>query len=92
MDFSGIAWWAYGATALAGLAFGILQSLLVKSAVMGKQPRHWLYPLKLGLWAAALLIMGLISPPLLVVFAVVASITLLVGSAIFFRKAQKEAR
>ena len=92
MDFSSIAWWAYCITALAGLTFGVLQSRMIQSAVLGKQPRKWLYAVKLGLWAVALLVMAMISLPLLIVFVVIASITMLVGSALLYHKAQKEAQ
>lgn len=92
MNFAGIALGAYMITAVVGLCFGVLQSILLKQAVFVKEPRKWLYGVKFGLWAVALVIMALISLPLLIVFVVAASITLLVGSAFFYHRAQKEAR
>ena len=92
MDFTGIVWWAYIVTGIAGIGFGILQSLVMKHAVLGAQPRQWLYVVKLALWAVALGVMALISVALLLVFAVVASITLVIGSALIYHRAQKEAR
>ena len=53
---------------------------------------QWLYVVKLALWAVALGVMALISVALLLVFAVVASITLVIGSALIYHRAQKEAR
>ena len=92
MDFASIALWAYMLTAVFGLCFGVLHSILLKHAVFTKEPRKWLYGVKFVLWAAALVIMALVSLPLLIVFVVAASITLLFGSVIFYHKAQKEAR
>ena len=92
MDFSGIAWWAYLVGAVAGAGFGVLQSMLLRSAMLAEPPRKWLYAVKYVLWAAALTVMALISVPLLLVFAVAASITLIVGSALLYRKVQREAR
>ena len=92
MDFASIVWWAYLITALAGLGFGVLQCILLKYAVFAQPPRRWMYAIKFGLWALALVVMALVSLPLLVVFAVAASITLLVGSAWLYIKAQREAR
>ena len=82
----------YVLTALGGLGFGAFQSWLVKRAAMGEKPRGWLYGLKFALWAAALAGVALISLPLLIVFVVAASLSLLVGSIIMYLRAQKEAR
>lgn len=92
MDFSAVPGWAYAATAMVGLGFGLLQSYLMKRSLLGENPRRWLYLLKVLLWAAALTVIAFVSLPLLIVFTAVASLTLLVGSAFLYRKAQKEAR
>ena len=92
MDFTSVAWWAYAIAAVTGLGFGILQSQLVKWAALGDKARKWLYAVKFGLWVLALIGFALISLPLLVVFIAVGSLSLLVGSALIYRKAQREAR
>lgn len=92
MNFAGIAWWAYLLTAMAGVGFGLVQGLLMKRAVLGDKPKKWLYFVKSFLWVAALVIMALISIPLLLVFTIASSITLLTISALLYRKSQKGAR
>ena len=92
MDFSGIEWWAYVLTAAGGLVFGILQGRLMKWAFLAKRPHPWIYGIKLLLWALALVGFALMSIPLLLVFVVASTITLGVSSAVFYHKAQKEAR
>lgn len=92
MDFASVAWWAYGIVALCGILFGLLQSLLMRKALMGETPRKWLYAVKLGLWGVILVILAVISLPLLVAFVPAASVTMLAGSVILYRKAQREAR
>jgi len=92
MDFASVAWWAYLLAASAGAGFGVLQSLLMKRALLGEQPKKWLYAVKVLLWTAALVVMALISIPLLLAFVVIASITLIIASMLLYRKAQKGAR
>lgn len=92
MDFAGVAWWLYAIVATVGIGFGILQSGLLKSASMGEKPRRWLFALKFALWAGALVAFAFWSLPLLVAFVAAASLSLLIGSALIFRKAQREAR
>ena len=92
MDFTNVPLLHYVLTALGGLGLGAFQSWLVKRAAMGEKPRSWLYALKFALWAAALAGVALISLPLLIVFVVTASLSLLVGSIIMYLRAQKEAR
>jgi hypothetical protein len=92
MDFASVAWWAYGLAAAAGVGFGILQSLLMKRAVLGDQPKKWLYGLKILLWAAMLAVMALISIPLLLVFVLGASVSMVTVSMLIYRKTQKGAR
>jgi len=92
MDFSSITWWGYAIVVAIGVGFGILQSVMMRGAMLGDKPRKWLYAVKLLLWAVALVVMAIISLPLLVVFVAVASLTLLIGTAIVYRKAQREAR
>jgi hypothetical protein len=92
VNFTNVAWWAYAIAAAVGLSFGFFQSRLVKWATMGEHPRKWLYAVKFGLWALALIGFALISLPLLVVFVAVGSLSLLVSSALIYRKAQREAR
>lgn len=92
MDFASVAWWAYALSGVVGIGFGVLQSLFVKWAAMGEHPHKWLYALKFALWAVSLAVFALISIPLLLVFTVVATVTLLAGSAMLYRKAMKEAR
>lgn len=92
MDFASVAWWAYGLAVLGGAGFGVLQSLLVKLAVLGRRQAKWLYAVKMAVWAVALVGVGLISLPLLVVFTAAASILQGVASAVIYKKAQKEAR
>ena len=92
MDFASVAWWAYLLGALGGLLFGLLQSLLVKRAVLGEHPRKWLYAVKFGVWALALTGLALLSLPVLLVFVVAATVTQVIGSMVAYQKAQKEAR
>ena len=92
MDFSGIEWWAYVLTAAGGLVFGILQGRLMKWAYLAQCPHPWMFGIKFLLWALALVGLALISVPLLLVFVVASTITLGVSSAVFYHKAQKEAR
>ena len=92
MDFSGIEWWAYMLTAAGGLVFGILQGRLMKWAFLAKRPRQWLYGIKFLLWAVALVGLAFVSIPLLFVFVVASTITLGISSAVYYHKAQKEAR
>ena len=91
MDFASVAWWGYAIVAVLGILFGILQSVMMRGALMGETPRKWLYAVKLALWGAVLVILAVISLPLLVAFVPAASLTMLVGSAILYRKAQREA-
>jgi len=91
MDFAGIAWWAYLLAASAGAGFGVLQSLIMKRALLEEQAKKWLYAVKYALWAVALAVMALVSIPLLLVFVVAASITLVIVSLLIYRKAQKGA-
>jgi hypothetical protein len=91
MSFVGIAWWSYLLTALAGIALGMLQSLLLKRAVLGEHPQKWVLSVKVFLWAVALICIAFISIPLLVVFAVVSSATHIVVSMGIYRKIRKEA-
>jgi hypothetical protein len=92
MDFAGIVWWQYALVAAVGIGFGVLQSGLFKWALTGKHHRKWLFALKFVLWGGALLALAFWSLPLLVVFVAAASLSLLVGSALIYRKAQREAR
>lgn len=92
MDFAGVAWWLYAIVAAVGIGFGVLQSGLLKWASMGRKPRRWLFALKFALWAGALVALAFWSLPLLVVFVAASSLALLVGSALIYRKAQREAR
>lgn len=92
MDFASVSWWAYALAVLGGFGFGALQSLLVKLAVLGKRKARWLYAVKMTVWAVALVGVGLISLPLLVVFTAAASVAQMVGSALIYAKAKKEAR
>ncbi|NLI20376.1 MAG: hypothetical protein GX418_02325 [Clostridiales bacterium] len=92
MDFSSVTWWGYGLIALAGLGFGLLQNRLMRRASLGDRPRRWLFPVKLGLWAGALIVLALVSLPLLVVFVAVSTLTLIGGLIPLYREARKEAR
>lgn len=92
MDFASVAWWLYALFAAIGLGFGILQSWLMKLAAMGDRPRKWLYAVKFALWAVVLVVLALYSLPLLVVTVAAATLSLLIGSALMYMKAQREAR
>ncbi len=87
MDFASVAWWAYLLIIPAAIGFGVLQSLLMKRAALGDKPKKGLFVLKLVLWTVALLITALIAIPLLLVFAVVASATMIIITALLYRKA-----
>jgi hypothetical protein len=92
MDFASVAWWAYGLAVLAGAGFGVLQSMLMKRALLGDNPQKGLYAVKFILWAAALVVAALISIPLLLAFVVAASVTLVFVSLRIYKKTQKGAR
>jgi hypothetical protein len=92
MNFAGVVWWAYLLAALAGLGFGFLQSVLMKRAVLGENHNRWLFAVKAALWIVALVLMALVSLSLLLVFVVIASITLLIVSLRIFHQTQKETR
>lgn len=92
MHFADVAWWGYLLTVLSGIAFGAFQSLILKRAVFDVKSRRILLPLKFFLWAAALLGAAFIAIPVLLVFTLSSSVTLLVLSTLFYRKAQREAR
>ena len=92
MDFASVIWWAYVLTVIAGLGFGAFQSILMKKAMLGKKTRNWLYFVKLLLWAAVLAALAFISLPLLIVFVGAASLTMIIGSMLIYRRAQREAR
>lgn len=91
MDFTGIAWWVYVLTVVGGFGFGILQSLLVKKSLMGEKRHQWLYMLKYLLWGGVLCGLALLSVPVMLVFAVAASTTMLGSTAVLYHKARKEA-
>ncbi len=92
MDFAQVAWWAYLAAGAAGAGFGVLQSLLMKRALLGEKPKKGLYAVKLLLWAAALTGMAFISVPLLLAFVAAASVTLIAVSFLLYQRSQKGAR
>ena len=91
MDFTGIAWWVYALTVVGGCGFGILQSLLVRKSLLGAKRHQWLYLLKYLLWGGVLCGLALLSVPVMLVFAVAASTTLLASTAVLYHKARKEA-
>ena len=90
--FAGLAWWCYGITAVLAVAFGLAQVWLLKCALLGKDPKRWLLPVKLALWVGALIGMALWSPGLLLVFALLATGALMAGAAVLYFRIKKEAR
>lgn len=92
MDFASVAWWAYVLTGVLGIGFGALQCFLMQRAALGERPHKWLYAVKFGLWAAALVVLALLAIPLLLAFVVASTATLAVGTLLVYRRAQKEAR
>jgi hypothetical protein len=92
MDFAGIAWWAYLLAGIAGVVLGGAQSLLMKRAVLTGKSGKGLYVLKYVIWVAAILGMGLISLPLMVVFVATGSVTMLVVSFLLYRGIRKGER
>ncbi len=87
-----IPWWGYALTGVAGLGFGILQVWLMGRSLQDGKPKPWLFAVKLLLWAVALVGIGLISIPLVLLFAVIGSIVLLCGSFWTYCRAQKGAK
>jgi hypothetical protein len=90
MDFTGVIWWAYPLTVLAGIGIGLLQSVLLRRAALNETPKRWMFAVKTLLWLAALALMALVSIPLLLVFVLVASLTYLIVSLFFIHQIRKE--
>lgn len=85
-----VPWWGFGLTGLAAVGFGALQVLLMRRATRGGTPKPWLFAVKFLLWAVALVTMGFISIPLLVLFALIGTVILLCGTAMAYHRAQRE--
>ena len=83
-------WWGYGLAIAGGIGFGYLQIWLLRKSLQGEGPLKWLIAVKFFLWTAALVALAMVSISLLLVFAVTASVTLLGGSWLLFRKTQGE--
>ena len=91
-SFAAMPWWGYLLGALAGLGFGVLQVWLLRLSVLGEPPRKWLFAVKYALWAAALVVAGALSVPLLLAFAAAATATQLAGACVSYQKARKDAK
>lgn len=90
MDFSKVPWFLYLVAALTGIGFGALQGWLMKRAVLDEPPRRWLFFLKVGLWAVALVVWAMVSIPLLLAFTVTATLALLSVTWSLYRLARKK--
>lgn len=91
MHFVDVAWWGYLLTIISGIAFGTLQSLILKRSVLDGKTNRVLYFMKYLLWTAALISAAFIGVPILLVFTVSSSVCLIILSMLFYRKAQREA-
>jgi hypothetical protein len=91
VNFADVAWWGYLLTVISGIAFGTLQSLILKRSVLSGNSNRALYFVKYLLWAAALVSAAFIGIPILIVFTVSSSVFLIILSTLFYRKAQREA-
>lgn len=90
MDFSAVAGWAYFATGVLAVGFGLLQCRLTGLCLTARKPRYGLIALKLCLWAAAMTALALLSLPLLVVFTAIGTLAMLAGMARLYQKQRKE--
>ena len=50
MNFADVAWWGYLLTVISGIAFGTLQSLILKRSVLIVKSKRALYFVKYILW------------------------------------------
>ena len=85
-----VPWWGFALVGVGSVAFGIFQTYLMRRAMEGGKPKPWLFVVKLLLWVILLVALGLLSIPLLILFVVVGSVTMLAGNAAIYRKAQKK--
>ena len=89
--FSQTPWWGYLICAVLAVVFGVLQAALLSRAVFDKPPRRWLLAVKLALWAAAFTLSALVSIPVLLVFALASTLSMLCRALFIAQKARKEA-
>ena len=85
-------WWAYAAAGVGGFGFGILQVRLMKHALLGDKKKHGWIAVKFLLWAMVLAVGAMVSVPLLLTFAAVASAALSAGGVMEYRKSNRRAR
>ena len=90
MDFSKVAWWAYLCTAVVAVLFGAMQCRWTQKAFSGAKPRYGLYGAKMLLWAAAMAGAAMIALPLLIVFVLCATLSMLAAMAALYRRRRKE--
>lgn len=83
-------WWAFVLAGMGGIGFGAFQVWLLMRAIGTSRPRYGLIVIKLLLWSMALVGMGFISIPLLLLFVACASFTLLAGCMAVYQKAKQE--
>ena len=81
--------WVYGLTAAAGIGFGMLQMLLLRKSAQGEGVQKRFVFIKMILWVAALVAFAIVSILLLLMFTVIATLTLICGSFWLVRKARR---